>query len=71
MILAMLQRVAATEGEDESLRLELHVLDPLGRDVHLLATTAPPDERAQRIGAMQELLLRGYWVSPRTPEPAG
>jgi hypothetical protein len=57
----VLQRVVGDAGS--SATIELHVLDPSGGDVHVLATTTPRAQMATRLAALRDLVDRSYFVS--------
>jgi hypothetical protein len=50
---------------EHTTRLELHVFDRSGRDVHTLATQAPAAEISFRAAEIRNLLRHAIWTDPR------
>jgi len=57
----------AADGDQSQVTIRLHVLDPVGRDLHTLSTEAPTELAEERERALEELLRLGIWVWPRPP----
>jgi hypothetical protein len=55
----------AEDLPESTTRLELHVFDRSGRDVHTLATEAPAAEISSRTAEIRDLLRHAIWREPR------
>lgn len=56
--------------QERTTRIELHVFDRSGRDVHTLATRAPAAEISTRAAEIQNLLRHGIWTDPSDAGPS-